>query len=110
MISPVASGSHITRPTLPHFAVSIGLGSPPSTGTSTIVEYPAVPFDIPQAIRVPSEDQAGPEVEKPSGALATAMVFGSPLPSVFAIISDMSSSFLRTNANRCPSLEKAIGL
>jgi hypothetical protein len=45
---------------------------------------------MPQAICFPSGDLAGPEVEKPSGGLLTAIVLGSPVPSVFATINAVS--------------------
>src|SRR6185369_7587143 len=92
MIKPLPSVSHITRPTLAHFSDPILRGSPPSTGTSRTVEKPEpLALKIPHAIRVPSGDHAGPEVEKRSGCFRTAIARGWPLPSVFAIINSMSS-------------------
>src|SRR6185369_17178200 len=111
MTSPVLSASQSTRPTLAHFSKPIGVGFPPSTGTITTVEYPGpTPLNIPQAICLPSGDQDGPAVENPFGCLLTAIVRGSPLPSVFATINDMSDWLRRTNANCDPSREKPAGL
>src|SRR5688572_2870352 len=101
MIKPLPSVNQITRPTLLHLSEPIGFGSPPATGTSTTVAGPVPPpLNMPEAIRCPSADHDGPEGEKPLGAFAVAIVFGSPLPSVFATMSDMSSWFRRTKANR----------
>src|SRR5215213_3916126 len=103
MIKPLLSATQITRPTLAHFSEPMGFGSPPSTETSITVEFPGpTALIMPQAIRFPSGDHEGPDVEKPFGCLLTAIVLGSPLPSVFATISAMSSWFLRTKANRLP--------
>jgi hypothetical protein len=91
-IRPLLSASQITRPTLAHFSEPMGFGSPPAIGTSITVEWPPpVALIMPQAIRFPSGDHDGPEVEKPFGCLLTAIVLGCPLPSVFATISAMSS-------------------
>src|SRR6478672_582329 len=92
MIRPLPSASERTRPILDHFCKPTGCGLPPATGTSTTVEYPApAPLNMPQAIRFPSGDHDGPAIENSFGCLTVAIVRGSPLPSVFATISDVPS-------------------
>src|SRR5690242_6484229 len=73
MINPLPSVSHNTRPTRAHFCVPSGCGVPPATGTSTTVAAP-LPSNVPQAMRLPSGDHDGPEVEKPFGCLTVAIV------------------------------------
>ena len=111
MIKPLLSGSQMTRPMTAHLSEPMFRGSPPSTGNSTRVEYPVpVPVKMPQAIRLPSGDQEGPEVEKLSGCLRVAIVRGWPEPSVFATISSVLFWFRRMKANCFPSGEKPIAL